>query len=132
MYCGQSETALRKFVCVCVLPEEQKAFGKGPCVCFVHLRLHACLHIPRKKKKAFGSSYLFHLQTFIVSQDNNFVCDRPRLPVGVFRINYSGTLTKGTMRIVLYDGIVYGTLATSDGLFLGMLVSVRVSELVIC
>ncbi len=48
-------------------------------------------------------------------KDNNFVCDRPRLPSGYFTIAYQGTLISAQMRQVLYDGAVVGNITTTEG-----------------
>lgn len=46
---------------------------------------------------------------------NNFVYDRPRLPVGSFRITFSSTVVNATGRLVLYDARAEYTLQTSVG-----------------
>jgi hypothetical protein len=48
-------------------------------------------------------------------QDNNFVCDRPRLPLGLFTVAYPGTLVAVRMRQRLHDGIVVGEVVSTSG-----------------
>ena len=49
------------------------------------------------------------------SLDNNFVYDRPRLPVGQFFLQTVGTITHGRMRLNLFDAEVTGKVTTTEG-----------------
>lgn len=49
------------------------------------------------------------------AKDNNFVCDRPRLPLGAFSVNYAGALIEASMRMLLWDGVVVGSITTDQG-----------------
>ena len=56
------------------------------------------------------------------AKDNNFVCDRPRLPIGSFYFQFSEVIGPSTMRIDLFNGKIIGNISTASGSMLNFTV----------
>lgn len=62
------------------------------------------------------------------SLGNNFVYDRPRLPVGQFYLTTVGDIVKGQMRLDLYNAVVTGHVETTEGILkYGAWIAVQIS-----